>query len=142
MIVLRKHYSRWLLVILFAACFAPGCSCNAEPEKPPPPDRSALTKVLDATTGLVVSGVNSLHEFTGWLLNKSEVKVETIENKKEGDRYLAKVKITVRRGDETFSTETVGIEYDDMGIPTAQGSQQIKDAVERIKRDVLDKVQE
>jgi hypothetical protein len=89
----------------------------------------------------VTEGINSVHDFTGWLLNKDDVSVETVETTQSNDCFFAKVKITVTHGDNTFSTITQNVEYDADGIPTEEGTKRIQEAVERIKQQVIKKLQ-
>lgn len=133
-----KSSLRWLLLAILGLPILPGCMCNSSKPGPTPPPGPG---VLETTKDLVLAGVNSLHDLTGWLLNKDDVKVETLETVPSGDRRMAKVRITVSRNEEAFSTVVEQIESDSQGIPTEEGTTQIRNAVEKIKKDVLSKLQ-
>ncbi|MCY2985704.1 MAG: hypothetical protein NTY15_18930 [Planctomycetota bacterium] len=79
----------------------------------------------------------SLHDGTGWLLNKSEVAV-----KKSGEvrlvetserECLADFLISVRFGGETFETTAKDVPCDKDGIPTEAAVDRLRTSVEDIK---------
>ena len=79
----------------------------------------------------------SLHDGTGWLLNKSEVTVKKSGDVRLGETSendcLADFLISVRFGGETFETTAKDVPCDKDGIPTEAAIDRLRTSVEDIK---------
>jgi hypothetical protein len=79
----------------------------------------------------------SLHDGTGWLLNKSEVTVKKSGDVRLGETgvqdFLADFLISVHFGGETFETTAKDVPCDKDGIPTEAAVDRLRTSVEDIK---------
>lgn len=79
----------------------------------------------------------SLHDGTGWLLNKSEVTVKKSGDVRLGEasenECLADFLISVHVGGETFETTAKDVPCDRDGIPTEAAVDRLRTSVEDIK---------
>ena len=79
----------------------------------------------------------SLHDGTGWLLNKSEVTVKKTGDVRLGETSekdcLADFLISVHVGGETFETTAKDVPCDKDGIPTEAAVDRLRTSVEDIK---------
>lgn len=77
--------------------------------------------------------IEKIHDGTGWMLGKAEVRFERFGDIDETDERIANYRIYVSNGDESFETEIKAIACDEFGIPTGDSQAKIDEAVEKIK---------
>lgn len=78
--------------------------------------------------------ITFVHESTGWLLNKSDVSIEMVDQiRPDAGNFVADYRIAVKYGNESFETTAPNVPCDEMGIPTEESVVQLRDAVEKIK---------
>ncbi len=118
-------------IVLFAIAIFSGCDqpvTNKAVSNPAP-----WMGIPSAVNQVIVS----LHDGTGWLLNKSEVAVKKSGDVRLGEtgdkECLADFLISVRFGGETFETTAKDVPCDKDGIPTEAAVDRLRTSVEDIK---------
>lgn len=86
--------------------------------------------------------LQQVHNGTGWLLGKNQVKIEQIGQVRLSgdDSYVADFRITVSRTDESFTSEVKDVACDEFGIPNESSQIKFNEAVDKIKK-MLDALQ-
>ncbi len=81
--------------------------------------------------------VNTLHEGTGWLLNKSQVSIKKVGDVRpstaDDAQWQADFQINVAFGNESFETTAKDVPCDQDGIPTEASVDRLRTSVEEIK---------
>lgn len=79
-----------------------------------------------------------MEDETGIEIEKGEVKIESLGVRKEpnGDTHISDFKITVNYRKTEFTSTPKNISCSADGIPTDEGNQRIKEAVDEIKRKI------
>jgi hypothetical protein len=80
--------------------------------------------------------IETVHEGTGWVLNKSEVSVALVGEPRpagDSDTFIADFRITVAHGPNSFETTAKDVPCDKDGIPTEESVTKLREAVEDIK---------
>lgn len=132
--MIRPLFSRFLLVFGLCVFFVLGCDKGASsPANNAAPAATPWLGIPSAINQVIVF----LHEGTGWLLDKSEVKIKKLNDVRKvgavSNELVADFSISVHFGDETFETTAKDVPCDNDGIPTEAAVDRLRIAVEDIK---------
>jgi hypothetical protein len=125
-----------VLVILLTCGVLSACANTSRP----PVSSAPKTGDWLGYASVVEDVVEFIHDGTGRLLNKNQVRVERVGSVREvvnqDGLYVADYRITVTESDNSFSTTASDVPCDKDGIPTDASVDRIREAVEEIKRKI------
>lgn len=131
--MVRPFFLRLQQLTILLCAFAVFGGCDAPVTNKAVSNPAPWMGIPSAVNQVIVS----LHDGTGWLLNKSEVTVKKSGDVRFGEtsekECLADFLISVHVGGETFETTAKDVPCDKDGIPTEAAVDRLRTSVEDIK---------